>query len=100
MVTADAKVARQHLARLLPEEALDKPCRQLSGGMRRRVALVRAMMTSSQLCLLDEPFNGLDADSRQLAAQYMKEERGGRTMIIACHDELTFAKDMWAESKC
>lgn len=100
LVTADAKVARQHLARLLPEEALDKPCRQLSGGMRRRVALVRAMMTPSQLCLLDEPFTGLDADSRQLAVQYIKEECGGRTMIIACHDELTFAKDMWAESKC
>ena len=86
LVTADAEAARQHLARLLPEEALDKPCCQLSGGMRRRVALVRAMMTPSLLCLLDEPFTGLDADSRQLAVQYIKEECGGRTMIIACHD--------------
>ncbi|MBR5247509.1 MAG: ATP-binding cassette domain-containing protein [Lachnospiraceae bacterium] len=97
LVTADAKAARQHLARLLPEEALDKPCCQLSGGMRRRVALVRAMMTPSQLCLLDEPFTGLDNDSRQLAVQYMEEECGGRTMIIACHNDLTFAKSMWVE---
>lgn len=88
LVTSDAKEARQQLAQLLPEDALDKPCRYLSGGMRRRVALVRAMMYSSQLCLLDEPFNGLDPYNRHLAAQYIKKESRGRTILIASHEEI------------
>ncbi len=88
LVTQDSRSARQQLARLLPEESLDKPCRHLSGGMRRRVALVRAMMHPSQICLLDEPFNALDSETRRLAAQYIKEESQSRTIIIASHDEV------------
>ncbi len=88
LVTQDPRSARQQLASLLPEESLDKPCRHLSGGMRRRVALVRAMMHPSQICLLDEPFNALDPETRRLAAQYIKTESQSRTIIIASHDEV------------
>lgn len=63
------------------------PVRDLSGGMKRRVALVRAMIYPSDLVLLDEPCRGLDEATKELAVDYIKKERRGRTMIIVTHDE-------------
>lgn len=73
------------LRRLLPEEALHKPCSQLSGGMKRRVSLVRAMEAESDCVLLDEPFTGMDRDTRELAEEYIMSSQRGRILIIATH---------------
>ena len=62
------------------------PVRELSGGMKRRVALVRAMIADSELILLDEPCKGLDEATKELTLKYIKEERRGRTMIVVTHD--------------
>lgn len=85
LVTGDRKRAQEALNRLLEQEALQKPCRQLSGGERRRVALVRAMEAHSAYVLLDEPYAGMDADTRQRAQIYIQERQAGRTVIIADH---------------
>lgn len=85
LVTGDEKTAREALRRLLDEEALDKPCEALSGGMKRRVALVRAMEVDSSVVLLDEPFTGMDADTRARAEEYIRERQNGRTILIATH---------------
>lgn len=85
LVTGTCPRARQILLQLLPEESLDKPCRQLSGGMKRRVALVRAMEADSECVLLDEPFTGMDADTKARAEQYIRERQKGRILIIATH---------------
>lgn len=85
MITGDATRAEKALGRLLEQSALHKPCRELSGGMKRRVALVRAMEAESDYILLDEPFTGLDSRSRDLAEEYIRERQKGRTVIIVTH---------------
>lgn len=85
LVLGDAECAAEALAKLLPSESLQKPCRELSGGMKRRVALVRAMEADSDVVLLDEPFTGMDAETKSCAQKYIRERQGERTVIIATH---------------
>ena len=85
MVIRDEKKAAAALRKLLAEEALRKPCGRLSGGMKRRVALVRAMEADSAVVLLDEPFTGMDADTRRAAENYIRERLNGRILVIATH---------------
>ena len=75
----------EHLRRLLLADCLGQPVETFSGGMKRRVALVRALYPDSALVLLDEPFNGLDEETRLRAIQYVREERRGRTLIFSTH---------------
>ena len=85
MITGNEENAKKALSCLLPEEAWQKPCSQLSGGMKRRVALARAMEGHSQCVLLDEPFTGLDAETRECAEGYIRNRMGSRIVIIATH---------------
>ena len=84
-VMGSRELALEALEKLLPAEALHKPCSQLSGGMKRRVALVRAMESHSDYVLLDEPFTGMDGETKALAERYIKEKQNGRTILIATH---------------
>jgi len=70
----------------LDGESLTKPVRDLSGGQRRRVAIVRALMADADLVVLDEPFKGLDADGKNVLMAYVQERRAGRTMLLITHD--------------
>jgi len=65
----------------------NKPVRELSGGMRRRVAIVRAMCAEFDTLFLDEPFTGLDAETKRIAAEYILERRKGRTVILVSHSD-------------
>lgn len=70
---------------LLPESCLNKPVKELSGGMKRRCAILRAMLSCSEIVIMDEPFNGLDEENRRKAALYILERLNGRTLIITTH---------------
>ena len=72
---------------MLDEEALAKPARALSGGMRRRAELARALAHPSSLVILDEPVAGLDTATKERCTRLIDEELDGRTLIIATHDE-------------
>ena len=85
MVLGDAAQAREILVQLLPEEALEQPCKELSGGMKRRVSLVRAMEAGAQCVLLDEPFTGLDEENRKKAEAYIRQKAGERILMLATH---------------
>lgn len=57
---------------------------QLSGGQRKRVALVRTLLTPSDILILDEPTNHLDSAMSEWLEQYLKNFRGALIMIT--HD--------------
>ncbi len=80
------------LERALPEASPDTPAGELSGGQRRRVELVRALAADGDAVLLDEPFTGLDDESRERARKLINEELRGRSLVIATHDESDAAK--------
>lgn len=78
---------RAEAARILPEECLTRPVNKLSGGMRRRVELLRAVLSPSKLLILDEPFAGLDEENRVRSAAYLLEHLNDRTLIVTTHRE-------------
>ena len=69
------------------DPASNQPVREYSGGMRRRVALARALVAPASLVLLDEPFKGLDADTRAAAVALTRRLLAGRTALLVTHDE-------------
>lgn len=78
---------RSEAAKILPEDCLTKPVKELSGGMRRRVALLRAVLSDSELLILDEPFAGLDEENRVRSAEYLLDRLAGRTLLVTTHRE-------------
>lgn len=75
------------LCRLLPEEAITRPVSTLSGGMKRRVSIARAILTPSCGILMDEPFTGLDEDTRKLVISYIKEKTAPKLLLVSTHQE-------------
>ena len=82
----DEEIRRNLEAVGLSGEDCSKPVSALSGGMRRRTAIVRAMMADSELVVLDEPFEGLDAETKKKTIQYVQGHRGGRTLLLVTHN--------------
>ena len=66
----------------------------MSGGMKRRVSLARALVFSSEALLLDEPFKGMDEDLMQRAAALIREQN--KITVVSTHSEAE-AKALGAE---
>lgn len=81
------KIINENLAEVLKDYPSDKNTGTYSGGMKRRVCLVRAMMKKSDTVILDEPFSGMDEETKILAAEYIKKHRDGRICIVVTHEK-------------
>jgi NitT/TauT family transport system ATP-binding protein len=80
--------AKQLLTRYGLGQFLHHLPRQLSSGMRQRVALARTLCTEPDIVLLDEPFSALDSQTRLALADEVTEilRREGKTVILVTHD--------------
>lgn len=66
--------------------------KELSGGMRQRVALARTLMEDRPIALLDEPFSALDARTRADMQELAFQSLRGRTVLLVTHDPLEAAR--------
>ncbi len=78
---------REALKKLLPAEALERPVKELSGGMKRRVAVARACLAGGNLLLMDEPFTGLDKESRERTVDFILATQGERSLLFTTHQQ-------------
>ena len=62
------------------------PINQLSGGMKRRVAIVRGLIGDFDIIIMDEPFKGLDIELKDKVIEYVKDKTKNKTVIIVTHD--------------
>ncbi|MBR6800329.1 MAG: ABC transporter ATP-binding protein [Eubacteriaceae bacterium] len=68
-------------------DSIDKRVSTLSGGMKRRVAIIRAVLSDWDLLIMDEPFKGLDENTRIDVINFVREKTKGKTVIMVTHDE-------------
>lgn len=64
-----------------------QPVSELSGGMRRRVSILRALLAQYDVLFLDEPFKGLDEALKEQVIAYVKEKTAGKTVVFVTHDK-------------
>ena len=75
------------IKRLLPEDSLKKPVSEFSGGMKRRTAILRAILAPADIVLMDEPFTGLDPDTKRQAARIINEYTAGKLLLFSTHSK-------------
>lgn len=78
---------KEHLKEVGLESELETKIKNLSGGMKRRVAIVRAVIYGGDVFIMDEPFKGLDFDTKQKCMDYIMNHLAKKTLIISTHDK-------------
>lgn len=66
-------------------EFKDKKPNELSGGMRRRVSIARALVYKSNILIMDEPLKGLDSDIKDSIIKLIKEKQEDKLIILITH---------------
>lgn len=90
----DRKLAEKTMRTCLEKVGLEdwenEAVSKLSGGMKRRVAIVRAIvyaqMMGADTIIMDEPFKGLDEDTKLQVMDFVRESTGNRTFLLVTHD--------------
>ncbi len=74
------------LRKILPAEVLSHPVSALSGGERRRVCIARALLHPSDIVIADEPFTGMDDETKRKCAEFILSHLDGRTFLFTSHE--------------
>ncbi len=64
------------------------PISEFSGGMKRRVAILRALLAEYDILFLDEPFKGLDAQTKATVIAQVNQRSFGKTVVLVTHDQI------------
>lgn len=86
LFSEDEEKARKVLCDLGLENALASLPSELSGGMKRRTSLARALCHRFDYLVLDEPFTGLDEATKQRCIDIADQKLSGRTLLFSTHD--------------
>jgi bicarbonate transport system ATP-binding protein len=81
-------IVREHLAMVGLSDAMDKKPTQISGGMKQRVSIARALSIRPKVLILDEPFGALDAITKEELQEELLKIWGdnGATVLMITHD--------------
>ncbi len=84
----NAAAAKTLLGELGLADVGSKPICEYSGGMKRRLALARALLAPSDALILDEPFTGLDEENRFIALRCILHAAQTKPVLLASHEAL------------
>ena len=84
----NAAAAKTLLGELGLADVGSKPICEYSGGMKRRLALARALLAPSDALILDEPFTGLDEENRSIALRCILHAAQTKPVLLASHEVL------------
>lgn len=86
-LVSNEKTAEECLSLVKLSDSLDKYPDELSGGMKRRCALARALAFGSDLLILDEPFNGIDDETKDDIIDIIKDFSKDKAVIFISHNQ-------------
>ena len=87
---ADTDGAKNLLTRLgFSEDDMKKKPRELSGGMKQRVAFARAVLKNAPILILDEPTKELDSETVSVMLNVIAEQARERVVIVVTHDDVS-----------
>lgn len=82
---SDSEIEK-YLELLELKDCLHKRIKELSGGMKRRVAILRALLYDFDLLIMDEPFKGLDKETKSKVMDFVISNLENKSVIIITHD--------------
>jgi ABC-type multidrug transport system ATPase subunit len=86
LIVRDADEITRHLRAIDLYDNRDDRIVNLSGGMKRRLAVARAVLYKCEAVLMDEPYVGLDVETRARIADYALSECADRLIVFITHD--------------
>lgn len=90
-LVCDKNVSDDEIIKVLNElglgDSLKNKVLLFSGGMKRRLAIARAIIAESDIVIMDEPFKGLDMELYKKTILYVKKKLKGKTVIVITHRE-------------
>lgn len=84
--SASKELVSESLSELGLGEHIKKPAKELSGGMKRRASICRAVLSDADTVYMDEPFTGLDGETKRRVIAFIKKHCAGKTLIVVSHD--------------
>ncbi|SFE86416.1 ATP-binding cassette domain-containing protein [Peptostreptococcus sp. D1] len=90
-MTADSHINRKQIVEKMEKiglfQCLETKISELSGGMKRRISILRAFLIDFDLIVMDEPFRGLDDETKEKVMDFVIQNIKEKTAIIITHDK-------------